>query len=212
VRNKANCRYPSKTIGKLRLTLPPRLSRAIVSNKPNSPLTCRTEQSQSGKEVSGLKCEVSSSTAPAVTIPTNKANFRAGDPGIADCGVTAECVKQSQCQRVGRALSPVREGGYRQQSHYDKQSQLAISEQNHRQASLDAATRALASDSVEQTQFAGGWTTLTLCLERGYARFVDCAKQSQSGRARLPAWLAVRSTAAQSFLGSRTTCLMLLRR
>jgi hypothetical protein len=41
LRNKANCQYPSKTIAKLRLTLPPRLSRAMLSNKANLSRTRR---------------------------------------------------------------------------------------------------------------------------------------------------------------------------
>jgi hypothetical protein len=53
--NKANRRYASKTIAKFRLTLPPGLSRAIVSNKPNSPLTRRAEQSQSRQQGVGRR-------------------------------------------------------------------------------------------------------------------------------------------------------------
>jgi hypothetical protein len=64
------------------------------------------------------------------------------------------CETKPNLERMGylgnRTLRAERLGDM---AEFAKQSQLAISEHDHRQASLDAATQTLASDGVKQTQF-----------------------------------------------------------
>jgi hypothetical protein len=116
-----------------------------------------------------LKCEVSSSTAPAVTIPTNKANWQgqAGDRRLeATAGVM--CETKPNLERMGylgkRSLRAERFGDVAESA---RQSRLPKCEQDHRQASLDAATRTVARDGAEQSQFQAdtSWRTKPIAAE-----------------------------------------------
>jgi hypothetical protein len=140
---------------------------ASLDDANHAATTESAEQSQSGKEVSGLKCEVSSGTpAPGGDPSRGRLGYMAADPSCEtkpiwgrlpwDCGLRSErrmCETKPNPERMGclgkRALHAER--------LYDvaesvKQSQSPMSEQNHRQASLDDANHAATTESAEQSQ------------------------------------------------------------
>jgi hypothetical protein len=117
-----------------------------------------------GTEASSFKCEVSSSTpSPGGDPSRGRLGYMPADPS---------CQTKPNLERMGylgkRTLRAERFGDVAESA---KQSQLAISEHDHRQASLDAATQTLASDSVKRTQFPADASWRTKPIGAGASSF-----------------------------------------
>jgi hypothetical protein len=114
------------------------------------------KQSQLDRGVSSLKCEVSSSASAPMGDDSDEQSQL---PADASCGTKPICpAGQMVCSAHPTSGADSA-----------KETRLLISEQGHRQAALDAATRTVASDGAEQSQSRGSGTvvrTLPRCVRR----------------------------------------------